>query len=85
MNDQENIIRIQKRGKKAIKINVPLTGEDIFNLMKGGKYEWEMVPHDMDNEIRIDLRIHGLEEENILKELFAEHPADDVFKFGDCK
>ena len=46
MSDQENISRIQKGEKKAIKINVPLTGEDIFNLMKGGKYEWEMVPHD---------------------------------------
>ena len=69
-----------------IKINVPLTESDLFNLMKGGTYEWEKIPHNKDKDIRVDLRLHGTEEEESLwRELFRGYPTDDVYKHGDSK
>jgi len=69
-----------------IKINIPLTESDLFNLMKGGIYEWEQVPHNKDKDIRVDIKIHGAAgEENLWKELFEEYPTDDVYKHGDTK
>ena len=83
MNDQENIIRLKESHKVVLKVKVPLTGEDLFNLMKGGRYDWDQVPHDKEKEYRVDLQIYGIEEEeNILKELFSETPADDTYKYG---
>ena len=82
MNDQENISRIKDSHKVVLKVKVPLTGEDLFNLMKGGRYDWDEVPHDKEKEYRVDLRIYGCEEENILKEVFSETPADDTYKYG---
>jgi|TARA_B110001454_G_C12491324_1_gene338614 hypothetical protein len=69
-----------------IKIDVPLTASELFNLMKGGIYEWDEVPHVKDKKVRIDLRIHGVEgEDNLFRELFEEHPTDDTYKHGDAK
>ena len=66
-----------------IKINIPLTESELFNLMKGGIYEWEQAPHNKDKEIRVDIKIHGVQGENTLwKELFNEHPAGDIHKYG---
>ena len=42
-----------------IKINIPLTESELFNLMKGGIYEWEEVPHNKDKEIRVDIKVYG--------------------------
>ena len=41
----------------TIKINVPLSEVDLFNIMKGGTYEWEQVPHKKDKEVRVDLML----------------------------
>ena len=68
-----------------IKINIPLTESELFNLMKGGIYEWEEVPHNKDKEIRVDIKVYGEGEDNLFKELFAEHPTDDTYKHGDTK
>ena len=62
-----------------IKINIPLTESELFNLMKGGIYEWEKVPHNKDKEIRVDIKVYGEGEDNLFKELFAEHPTDDTY------
>jgi len=68
-----------------IKINIPLTESELFNLMKGGIYEWEEVPHNKDKEIRVDIKVYGEGEDNLFKELFEEHPTDDTYKHGDAK
>ena len=69
----------------TIKINVPLSEADLFNIMKGGTYEWEQVPHKKDKEVRVDLMLYGEGSESLWKELFEEYPADDVYKLGDTK
>ena len=56
MNDQENIIRLKDSHKVVLKVKVPLTGEDLFNLMKGGRYDWDQVPHDKEKEYRVEKR-----------------------------
>ena len=68
-----------------IKINVPLSEADLFNIMKGGTYEWEQVPHKKDKEVRVDLMLYGEGSESLWKELFEEYPADYVYKLGDTK
>lgn len=68
-----------------IKINIPLTESELFNLMKGGIYEWEEVPHNKDKEIRVDIKVYGEGGDNLFKELFEEHPTDDTYKLGDTK
>ena len=69
----------------TIKINVPLSEVDLFNIMKGGTYEWEQVPHKKDKEVRVDLKLYAEQEESLWKELFEEHPTDDIYKLGDTK
>jgi len=68
-----------------IKINVPLSEADLFNIMKGGTYEWEQVPHKNEKEVRVDLMLYGEAEESLWKELFEEYPTDDTYKLGDTK
>ena len=48
-----------------IKINIPLTESELFNLMKGGIYEWEEVPHNKDKEIRVDIKVYGEGKDNL--------------------
>ena len=68
----------------TIKINVPLSEADLFEIMKGGIYEWEQVPHKKDNEVRVDLKLYGEAKESLWKELFEEYPTDDTYKHGNA-
>ncbi len=65
-----------------IKINIPITEEELFNIMKGGKLSWDSIPHNKDKEIRVDLEIYGEKKETLWKEIFDEHPAGDIHKYG---
>lgn len=69
----------------TIKINVPLSEVDLFNIMKGGTYEWEQVPHKKDKEVRVDLMLYAEEEGSLWKELFEEYQTDDTYKHGNTK
>ena len=69
----------------TIKINVPLSEADLFNIMKGGIYEWEEIPHNKDNKVRVDLKLYGEGGESLWKELFEEYPTDDTYKHGNAK
>ena len=69
----------------TIKINVPLSEADLFNIMKGGIYEWEEIPHNKDNKVRVDLQLYGEGGESLWKELFEEYPTDDTYKHGNAK
>ncbi len=53
--------------------------------MKGAKFNWENIPHSRDKEIRVDLEIYGEGKETLWKELFDEHPAGDIYKYGDIE
>ncbi len=68
-----------------MKIKVQISEEELFNIMKGAKFNWENIPHSRDKEIRVDLEIYGEGKETLWKELFDEHPAGDIYKYGDIE
>ena len=68
-----------------IKINVPLSEADLFNIMKGGIYEWEQVPHKKDKEVGVEIMLYGEGGESLWKEIFDEYAPDEGYKHGHTK
>ncbi len=67
----------------SLKIKVPLTAAEIYNLMKGSKVKWDNIPHDKDKEVFVCIEVYGSDQENnIWNELFQEYESEDIYKFG---